>query len=97
MKKTVTSALAALMAVSTLIPLTSTAAEARRGHGRGLAIGAGVLLGAAALAAAANRDSAYAGERRYRSYDSGEGQCRRWRHRCEDGSDWACRKYDRNC
>ena len=95
MKNIVTPALAALMAISALIPATTTTAEARRG--RGLAIGAGVLIGAAALAAAANHDRAYAGERRHYSYDDGESQCRRWNYRCDQGSDWACRKFDRNC
>lgn len=94
MKKFIYSSLVALTAISAAIPVVTTNAEARRGHGhgRGLAIGAGVLLGAAALAAGSRRS--YAGDRHY--YNGGS-QCRRWRWRCNDGSDWACDKYDRHC
>jgi hypothetical protein len=95
MKRMIYSALVALTAISATLPVLSTSAEARRG--RGLAIGAGVVLGATALAIAANRNRAYAGER-YHSYDGASpSQCRRWHWRCEDGSGWACRKYDRHC
>ncbi len=90
-------ALAAVMAFATCVPLASEA-EARR---RGAAIAAGVLVGAAALAIAAG--AANAGERRSYSYEershyrSGGDQCRRWHNHCEDGRDWACRKFDRHC
>lgn len=93
MKRILYSALVALTAVSAALPVATTSAEARRG--RGLAIGAGVVLGATALAIAANRNRAYAGDRVY--VDDGERQCRRWHYRCEDGERWACRKFDRNC
>jgi hypothetical protein len=40
----------------------------------------------------------YRGERQYYSGDSGGGlSCRQLRYRCEDGRDWACRKFDRQC
>ena len=94
MKRVLYSALVALTAIGAVLPVATTSAEARRGYGRGLAIGAGVVLGATALAIAGSRNRAYAGDR---YDDDGGGQCRRWRHRCRDGSDWACRKYDRNC
>lgn len=87
MKTLATTSLAALMAMFAVMPASTTPAEAR--HGRGLAIGAGVVLGAAALAAAA--------EARDRRGYSWRRQCRRWYIRCEDGSDWACEKYDRHC
>lgn len=90
MKKLATTSLAAVMAVSAVMMSMTTSAEARRG--RNLAIGAGVVLGAAALAAAANRAEA----REYRR-SGWRSRCRRWYHRCEDGSDWACEKYERNC
>lgn len=93
MKRILYSALVALTAISAALPVVTTSAEARRG--RGLAIGAGVVLGATALAIAGSRNRAYAGDRYYE--DDGDRQCRRWRHRCNDGSDWACSKYDRNC
>jgi hypothetical protein len=98
MNKPLTSALAGLMAISALIPATTTTAEARRG--RGLAIGAGVLIGAAALAAAASNSRAYAGERRYyRDDDSGFNYtCRKWLRQCNNGNDYSCEKYEtRGC
>lgn len=94
MNKFVSASLAALMAVTTLIPATSTDAEARRG--RNLAIGAGVVLGAAALAAAASRSEA----RDYRySRSSGFARtCRKWYYQCDRGNDYACEKYEtRGC
>lgn len=90
MKKALYSSLIALTAISTVLPTLTTPAEARRG--RNLAIGAGVILGAAALAAASSR-RAHADEHYY----NGGSQCRRWRYRCNHGSDWACEKFDRHC
>jgi hypothetical protein len=90
MKKLATTSLAALMAVSAVMPAMTTSAEA--GHGRGVAIGAGVILGAAALAAAANAADA----REYRR-SRWRQRCRYWYNRCEDGSDWACEKYENRC
>mgnify|MGYP001287641336 CR=1 FL=1 len=90
MKNLATTSLAALMAVSTILPATTSTAEA--GRGRGLAIGAGVILGAAALAAAANSAEARAYRRsRWRE------RCDNWYYRCERGSDWACEKFENNC
>lgn len=94
MNKFVSASLAALMAVTTLIPATSTDAEARRG--RNLAIGAGVVLGAAALAAAASR--ADARDYRYRRSSGFYATCRKWYRQCEYGNDYACEKYEtRGC
>jgi hypothetical protein len=94
MKKFVSAALAALLAVTAMIPATSTVAEA--GHrGRNVAIGAGIILGAAALAAAANRSEAHG----YRSGRSGFwATCRKWYRQCEGGYNYACQKYEtRGC
>lgn len=94
MRKFVSASLAALMAVTAMIPVSTTSAEAGR-RGRNIAIGAGVILGAAALAAAAN--GARADGYRYRR--SGFWQtCRKWYRQCSDGYDYACEKYEtRGC
>ncbi len=56
--------------------------------GKGIAAGAAaaILLGIASEAARANDD-----------YDDDRGYCRRLAYKCDDGRDWACRKFDRNC
>jgi hypothetical protein len=102
MKQLISLSLAALIAVTAVIPASSTVAEARRG--RNIAIGAGIILGAAALAAAANSNRAYAGDREYRSYSRSSGRsgfwerCRRWYRQCDRGNDYACEKYEtRGC
>lgn len=66
---------------------------ARRGkRRRGKNIGKGIAAGAAAAillgiaAEAANADD-----------DDDRGYCRRLAYKCDDGRDWACRKFDRNC
>ncbi len=96
MKKASALALTALTLFSALAPIAATDAEARRYRNRGLAIGAGVVLGVAAAAAIANSNRAYAGDG-YR--DRGFGYtCRKWWRQCQNGSDWACEKYDnRGC
>lgn len=94
MKKFATSSLAALMAVSAVIPAVTTSAEARN-RGRNVALG--VLGGAAALAIIAGSSRRAHASDYEDNYDDGDRQCRRWRYRCEDGSSWACRKFDRNC
>ena len=79
-----------------------------RHRGRNAAVG--IIAGAAALAIIANSNRAHASDyddgdeehhhhRRVYRYieDDGEGQCRRWRHRCNEGSDWSCEKFERNC
>jgi hypothetical protein len=95
MKKMVISALAALMALSAAIPAVSTPAEARY---RGAYIAGGVILGATALAIASSRrahaDSYYVED----DGDSWRRRCRYLEHRCEEGSHWACHKYEeRGC
>ncbi len=99
MKKGSALALSALALFSALAPLAATDAEARRYRNRGLAVGAGVVLGVAAAAAIANSNRAYAGDGYY--YDRGRSfgyTCRKWWRQCQNGSDWACEKYDsRGC
>ncbi len=99
MKKLATSALAVLMAFSAAIPVATTSAEARN---RGAKIAGGIILGAAALAIIANSNRANAGEYRrsgdYGRRDGWRSQCRRWYNRCQDGSNWACEKFEtRGC
>jgi hypothetical protein len=91
MKSLTATAMAALMAVSAIIPATSQPAEARN---RGAWIAGGVILGATALAIAGSRRS-HASE--YYADDEGNQwrrRCHRLLHRCNDGSDWACEKYE---
>lgn len=92
MNKIATSTLAALMAVTAVIPATTTSADA--GHRRGAWIAGGVILGATALAIAGSRRS-HASE--YYADDEGDQwrrRCHRLEHRCNEGSDWACEKYE---
>jgi hypothetical protein len=94
MKFMTTTALAALLAFGAALPVTSTSAQA--GHRRGALIAGGVILGATALAIAGSR-RAHASEV-YVDDDEDEAfrrQCRRLEHRCNEGSDWACERYDR--
>jgi hypothetical protein len=94
MNKIATSTLAALMAVTAVIPATTTSAEA--GHRRGAWIAGGVILGATALAIAGSR-RAHASEV-YVDEDEDEAfrrRCHQLEHRCNEGSDWACEKYER--
>ena len=99
MKQVISFSLAALIAVTAIIPATSTDAEARRG--RNVAIGAGIILGAAALAAAANSNRAYADDRGYYRSSGRSGfwrTCRKWYRQCDNGNDYACEKYEtRGC
>ncbi|MBR2536248.1 MAG: hypothetical protein IKE66_09280 [Hyphomicrobium sp.] len=93
MNKFVSASLAALIAVTAVLPASSTVADARR-TGRNLAIGAGVILGAAALAAAANSANA----RSYRRSNGFYATCRKWYRQCDRGNDYACEKYEtRGC
>ncbi len=97
MKKFVSASLAALVAVTAIIPATSTVAEARN-RGRNVAIGAGIILGAAALAAAANNNRAYGGEYRSGGRSGFWRTCRKWYRQCSGGNDYACEKYEtRGC
>lgn len=96
MNKFVSASLAALMAVSAIIPASSTVAEARKG--RNLAIGAGVILGAAALAAAASRSEARGYGYSNRRSNGFWATCRKWYRQCDRGNDYACEKYEtRGC
>jgi hypothetical protein len=94
MTKITTTALAALMAFTALVPVMDDAAEARR---RNRAIVGGVILGAAALAIIANSNSARAdgyGRRR----NSFAYTCNKWYNQCTNGNDYACEKYEtRGC
>jgi hypothetical protein len=93
MKSLTSTAMAALLAVSAIIPATSQPAEARN---RGAWIAGGVILGATALAIAGSRRS-HASEV-YVDEDEDEAfrrRCHQLEHRCNEGSDWACEKYER--
>lgn len=93
MNKFVSASLAALIAVTAIIPASSTVVEAGK-RGRNIAIGAGVILGAAALAAAANSANA----RSYRRSNGFYATCRKWYRQCDRGNDYACEKYEtRGC
>lgn len=71
--------------------MTAFDTSAQAGHrGRGLAIG----LTAAAATAIILSESARAERRHYRRYRM---SCRELYYRCEDGSAWACDKYDYRC
>ncbi|WP_181337996.1 tyrosyl-tRNA synthetase [Hyphomicrobium methylovorum] len=88
LKKVIPAALASIMAVSALVPATTTPAEARRGG----AIVAGALIGLTAGAIIANSSRADAYERsRWRD------RCDRWHYRCNRGDDRACYAFDNNC
>ncbi len=96
MNKLTASALAALMAVTAVIPATTQPAEARR---RGAAIVGGVILGAAALAIIANSNRARADDGYYAPRRSRwQIRCDNWYSRCENGSNYACEQYEtRGC
>ena len=63
----------------------------RRNRGR---VAAGITLGIIGAAAIASQSHRY-----YRdSYESRhERRCRRWMYRCDNGSYYDCRKFDRSC
>ena len=107
MKKFYAALLAAMMTLGVMLTATDASADHRH-RGRNAAVG--IIAGAAALAIIANSNRAHASDyddgdeehhhhRRVYRYieDDGEGQCRRWRHRCNEGSDWSCEKFERNC
>lgn len=95
MKKITVASMAALMAITAALPIATTSAEARN-RGRNIAIGAGILLGAAALAASSNR--AYANDYRPRGRSGFWSTCRKWLRQCNNGNDWSCEKYEtRGC
>lgn len=95
MKKLPTLALTALTLFSVLATIASTDAEARRRHhGRNVALGVLGTAAAVAIIAGSSR-SAYADDD-YR-YRRGPSRCDRLAYRCNNGSDWACDKYERTC
>ena len=89
MNKVTATALAALIAFATILPASSTPADARR---RGAKIAAGVVLGAAALAIIANSNRANASS--YNGPSRWQRQCNRLYNRCVNGNDYACEKYE---
>lgn len=93
MKSLTKAAMVALASAALLVGANADAFAGGRHHGRGVAIGLG-LLGAAAVAAAASR-SARAAE--YDDDYASPRQCRRWDRFCDDGERWACRKVRRHC
>lgn len=97
MKRIAATALAVLVGITALVPVTGSDAEARRRH-RGGAIAAGVVLGVAAAAIIANSNRANASERSSRYYGPSPRQCNRWYNRCIDGSNYACEQFEtRGC
>ncbi len=88
MNKLTATALAALIAFGTVLPMSSTEADARRGA----KIAAGVVLGAAALAIIANSNRASASS--YNGQSRWQRQCNRLYNRCVNGNDYACEKYE---
>lgn len=96
MKAIFTTSLAALIAITAALPATTQPAEARN---RGAKIAAGVVLGAAALAIIANSNRAHASddgdyEPRLNRYQR---RCQKLSDRCDNGSQWACDKYEDDC
>lgn len=80
------------------LALTSSGGTADAGHrGRNTAIGVAAGIATLAIIAGASSRRAHADD-----YDDGEhhhhhsyrGRCERLLDRCNDGSDWACEKYE---
>ena len=92
MQKFAVTGLAALMAFSALIPAVNSSAEARRG--RNTAIAAGVILGVAAAAALSSRPARASNS--YNQRTKWERYCYDLYRRCDNGSNYACRKYETN-
>lgn len=74
-------------------PVMIQVAEHRRGHsrhrGRNVGIGIAAATAAAILLSQGARASEGGGSHSY--------NCRRWDRKCDEGSDWACRKVRREC
>lgn len=94
----------ATVAAAAMLIGAQTSAEASSKSAKfalGLAIGVGVVGLLAAKSAHANQG--YGGHQvRHYGYSTGghgrpDGACRVWRIDCRDGSDRACRKYERHC
>ena len=76
--------------------LVDTADAGKRSR-RNAVVGVGVGLAALALIAAASQSKkAYAGERSYsrNGYGGGQNYCGRLLRKCNNGSNWACEKYE---
>ncbi|MGQ0456366.1 MAG: hypothetical protein ACT4OU_04820 [Hyphomicrobium sp.] len=88
MKSYAAMSLAALLALSVVLPTVSTEAEARRGTKRAIAAGvAAAVIGTAIV----NSDRSYARGRAHRE------RCEDLDYRCDMGSSRACYKFDRYC
>ncbi len=100
------SALAVALALATALPMTSASAQGpmstirqsapandvvqTRDRGLGVALGIGAVVGTAILLSEAARAE---GHRRYRR----SSYCGDLLYRCEDGSRWACRRFQDRC
>lgn len=94
MTKQISILMAAVFAFGFAMTVIAPDAEAGRRSRRNLAIGLGAAAATAIIIGSSRRaraDDGYYYDERPRM------SCRRLYIRCEDGSDWACRKYDRYC
>lgn len=94
MTKHISMLMAAVFAFGFAMTVIAPDAEAGRRSRRNVAIGLGALAATAIIVGSSRRARADDG---YYVDDRPRMSCRRLRYRCEDGSDWACRKYDRHC
>lgn len=95
--KTVSAFVTALMVFSLALTSFGTSADAR--HGRNTAIGIAAGIATLAIIAGASRARAerYDDDEEYRPrrYRSGGGiSCSRLLRKCNNGSNWACEKYE---
>lgn len=82
-------ALALVLAAGTLSFSGSAMAYDGENHDAAVGIIGGVIQGA--IEAEQEKQQAKEEAREH------ERQCRRWRHRCQEGSDWACGRYEESC
>ncbi len=98
MKTLVSASMAALIAIGAVLPATTQPADARN---RGAKIAAGVILGAAALAIIGSSGRAHARDRDNGSEDAQlsryQRRCQNLSDRCDNGSQFACDKYEDDC
>lgn len=95
--KTASIFMTALMAFAVGATAFVDTADAGKRSRRNAVVGVGVGLAALALIAAASQSKkAYAGERSYRrnGYGGGQNYCGRLLRKCNNGSNWACEKYE---
>lgn len=90
--KSISALMAGLMVFS--IGLTTLADHADAGHRSRRNAAVGVALGAAALAVIAASKNARADEEYRPRRNSWRNRCMRLLDRCNDGSNWACEKYE---